>query len=162
MFRCNLPPALLTKWPGYFTCHCGNTRVERTQNKSQHTKLTPEKKILPPLLSGFELATFRSRVRRSYQQATPAPYVMFKSTLTGRNLFFHITFLTRGPITWSFSKFVAEPFVEDWPASWLVQSLDESYQSVGAFGHPLKPHVWHPTTLTGVGCKCRPWIISMT
>ena len=30
------------------------------QNKSQHTKLTQEKKILPPHLPGFELATFRS------------------------------------------------------------------------------------------------------
>ena len=38
------------------------TRVERTQNKSQHTKFL-EKKIIPPLLPGFELATFRSRVR---------------------------------------------------------------------------------------------------
>ena len=35
--------------------------MERTQNKSQHTKLTLEKKILPPLLSGFEFVTFRSR-----------------------------------------------------------------------------------------------------
>ena len=35
------------------------------RNKSQHTKLTPEKKILPPLLQGFEPATFPSRVRRS-------------------------------------------------------------------------------------------------
>ena len=34
-----------------------------TQNKSQHTRLTVEKKMLPPLLPGFELATFRSRVR---------------------------------------------------------------------------------------------------
>ena len=32
-----------------------------------------KKKILPPLLPGFELATFRSRVRRSDQQAIPAP-----------------------------------------------------------------------------------------
>ena len=46
--------------------------VERTPNKSQHTKLTLGKKILPPLLPGFELATFRSRVRRSNQQAIPA------------------------------------------------------------------------------------------
>ena len=37
----------------------------RYQNKSQHRKLTLEKKILPPLLQGFEPATFRSRVRRS-------------------------------------------------------------------------------------------------
>ena len=58
---------------GIFTCHCGNTGVERTPNKSQHTKLTLEKKIVPPLLPGFELATFRSRVRRSNQQAIPAP-----------------------------------------------------------------------------------------
>ena len=43
--------------------------MEWTPNKSQHIKLTLEKKILPPLLPGFELATFRSRGRRSYQQA---------------------------------------------------------------------------------------------
>ena len=75
MFRCNLPPAILTECPGSLTCQCGNTRVERTPNKSQHTKLTLEKKILPPLLPVFELATFRSRVRRSNRQATPAPTV---------------------------------------------------------------------------------------
>ena len=60
MFRCNLPPTPLAEWPGSFTCHCGSTGMERTPNKSQHRKLTPEKKILPPLLPGFELATFRS------------------------------------------------------------------------------------------------------
>ena len=43
--------------------------VERTPNKRQHTKLTQEEKILPPLLPGFELTTFWWRVRRSYQQA---------------------------------------------------------------------------------------------
>ena len=53
--------------------HCGNTGVERTPSKSQHTKLTVEKKILSQLLPGFELETFRPRVRRSYQQAIPAP-----------------------------------------------------------------------------------------
>ena len=57
---------------GVFMCHCGNTGVERTPNKSQHTKLTLEKKILPPLLPGFELFAFRSRVRRSNQQVIPA------------------------------------------------------------------------------------------
>ena len=71
--RCNLPPAHLAERPGSFTCHCGNNGVERTPNKSQHTQLTMKKKILPPLLPGFELATFRSRVRRSYQQVIPAP-----------------------------------------------------------------------------------------
>ena len=73
VFGCNLPPALLAEWPGSFTCHCGNTGVEQTPNKSQHTKLTLEKKILPPLLPGFELATFQSWVWHSNQQAIPAP-----------------------------------------------------------------------------------------
>ena len=59
----------------YVYLDCGNTGVERTPNKSQHTKLTQEKKILPPLLLGFELTTFRLGVRFSYQQSTPAPVV---------------------------------------------------------------------------------------
>ena len=54
-------------------CHCGNPGEERTPNKSQHIKLTLEKRILPPLLPGLELTIFRSWVRRSYQQATPDP-----------------------------------------------------------------------------------------
>ena len=58
-------PATFGRLTGSFTCHCGNTGVEREPNKSQHTNLTLEKKILPPLLPVFELATFRSRVRRS-------------------------------------------------------------------------------------------------
>ena len=45
----------------------------RYRNKSQHRKLTLEKKILPPLLQRFEPATFRSRVRRSNHWAIPAP-----------------------------------------------------------------------------------------
>ena len=65
MCRCNLPSALLAEWSGSFTCHCGNTGVERTPNESQHIKLALEKNILPPLLQGLELATFRSRVWRS-------------------------------------------------------------------------------------------------
>ena len=39
------------------------------QTKSQHTKLTLEKKILPLLLPEFELATFQSQVHCSCQQA---------------------------------------------------------------------------------------------
>ena len=42
------------------------------RNKSQHRKLTLEKKILPPLLQGFEPATFQSRVRRSNHRSIPA------------------------------------------------------------------------------------------
>ena len=42
-------------------------------NKSQHRKLTLEKKILPPLLQGFEPVTFQSRVQCSNHRAIPAP-----------------------------------------------------------------------------------------
>ena len=35
---------------GSFMCPCDKTGVERTQNNSQHKKLTLEKKILPQLL----------------------------------------------------------------------------------------------------------------
>ena len=41
--------------------------------KSAQKKLTLEKKILTPLLPGSELATFRTRVRHSNQQAIPVP-----------------------------------------------------------------------------------------
>ena len=43
------------------------------QNKSQHRKSTLEKKILPPLLQGFEPTTFQSRVRHSNHWAIPTP-----------------------------------------------------------------------------------------
>ena len=62
VFRCNLPPALLAEWLGSFVCHCSNTEAEWTLNKSLHTKLTLERKILLPLLLGFELTTFWSQV----------------------------------------------------------------------------------------------------
>ena len=76
MFSCNLPlefvwqndrdllraTAVTRGWNGH-------------RNKSQHRTLTLEKKILPPLLLGFEPATFRSWVRRSNHWAVPAPYV---------------------------------------------------------------------------------------
>ena len=47
------------------------------RNKSQHRKLTQEKKILPPLLQGFEPVTFRSRVRRSNHRTIPAGGLSF-------------------------------------------------------------------------------------
>ena len=43
------------------------------RKKSQHRKLTLEKKILSPLLQGFEPETFQSRVRRSKHRAVTAP-----------------------------------------------------------------------------------------
>ena len=58
VLRCHLLSALLAEWPGSFTCHCSNTGVERTPNKSQHTKLPLEKKTVCPLLTEFKLATF--------------------------------------------------------------------------------------------------------
>ena len=42
------------------------------QNKSQHRKLTLEKKILAPLLQGFEPVTFQSQVRHSNHWAIPS------------------------------------------------------------------------------------------
>ena len=64
---CHLLFGIMTVVLFFITCHCGNTGVEGTPNKSQHTKLTLEKKILPLLLPGFKLATFRSQVWLSYQ-----------------------------------------------------------------------------------------------
>ena len=52
--------ALTQRWNGY-------------RNKSQHRQLTLEKKILPPLLQGFEPTTFQLRVRRSNHRAIPLP-----------------------------------------------------------------------------------------
>ena len=42
------------------------------RNTNQHRKSPLEKKILPPLLQGFEPATFQSRVRRTNHWAIPA------------------------------------------------------------------------------------------
>ena len=94
MFRCNLPPALLAEWLGSFKCHCGNMGVEQTLNKSQHTKLTLEKKIFLPLLPGFKPTTFQSQVWCSNQQAilallytcTQWQIHMCSYTLTARTL----------------------------------------------------------------------------
>ena len=86
MFSCNLPPAPLAEWPGSFTCYCSNTGRNGYRNKS-HRKLTLENKILPPLLQGFEPATFQSRIRRSNHWAIPAPIVICSIIMVC--LFFH-------------------------------------------------------------------------
>ena len=52
-------------------------RVERILNKSLNRRLTLEEKILLPLLPGFELATFRSRVRRSTNKLSWLPPPMW-------------------------------------------------------------------------------------
>ena len=61
------------------------------RNNSQHRKLTLEKKILPPLLQGFEPATFRSRVRRSNHWVIPAPSISSKQ----EHFLLHIIFKTK-------------------------------------------------------------------
>ena len=43
------------------------------RNKSQHRKLTLEKKIIPPFLQGFDPTTFQSRVRRLTTELSPLP-----------------------------------------------------------------------------------------
>ena len=54
MFRCNLPHALLAEWPGFFTCHCGNTGVKWTPNKSQPAeKVNFGKEISPATPAGI-------------------------------------------------------------------------------------------------------------
>ena len=53
------------------------------RNKSQHRKLTLEKKIVPPLLPGLEPGTFRPRVRRSNHWAIPASH--YDASLTARD-----------------------------------------------------------------------------
>ena len=54
----------------------------RYQNKSQYTKLTLKKKILPLLLSGLKPVTFQSWVQRSYHSANPAPLLTTSSCKT--------------------------------------------------------------------------------
>ena len=67
----------------FLRVHYGNTGVKRTPNKSQHTKLTLEKKILSPLLPGLELATSRSRVRRCTSWTIPA-HIKTKQNLANK------------------------------------------------------------------------------
>ena len=58
----------------------------RYRNKSQHRKLSLEKKILPPLQRGFEPMTFRSRVQCSNHWAIPAPQLDFNILQATRHL----------------------------------------------------------------------------
>ena len=63
------------------------------RNKSQHRKLTLEKKILPPPQQGFEPATFRSRVRTSNHWAIPAPRCPLPGACFRIDDFFYSIFL---------------------------------------------------------------------
>ena len=78
---------------GSFMCYCSNPGVDGYRNKSQHKKLTLEKKIIPLLQQGFEPVTFRSRVRRSNHWAIPAPPVcVWRSCITDQHLNFGLDF----------------------------------------------------------------------
>ena len=65
------------------------------RNKSQHRKLTLEKKILPPLLQGFKPATFWSRVRRTNHWAIPTVSESRENTIVSANLLFLVTTTTK-------------------------------------------------------------------
>ena len=73
VFSWNLPLALLAKWLGSFTCYCSNMGVNGYWNKSQHRKLTQEKRILPLLMLGLEPVTVWSWIQCSNHWAVPAP-----------------------------------------------------------------------------------------
>ena len=73
MFRCKLPPHAFDRMAGVFGVSLRKHGLKQTPHKSQHRKLTLEKNILQPLLSGLQLATFRSRVRRSTNKLSLLP-----------------------------------------------------------------------------------------
>ena len=66
MFSSNQPPALLAEWPGFFLC------VTAYRSKSQHRKLTLEKKFFPSLWPRLEPLIFRSWVWHCKYWAIPA------------------------------------------------------------------------------------------
>ena len=69
-------------------CYCDNMGVEQTPNKSQHTKLTLEKKMLPPIdyESGALPASYPgSQVKTVNKRGSQYIYISLIST--GRNIF---------------------------------------------------------------------------
>ena len=62
VLSCNLPPTLLAEWQVCFTWYCDDAVVEGYWNRSQHRKLTQEKKMLMP---GFRHMTSWSQVQCS-------------------------------------------------------------------------------------------------
>ena len=67
MFSCNLPPALLAEWPGFFTCYCGNTGVERILKIRVSTESRPWR---------------RKFSRRSSRDSNPIPFNHKSGALT--------------------------------------------------------------------------------
>ena len=81
VLSCNLPPARLEDRPGPLRATAATRWLNGYQNNSQHRKLTVEKFFLPPLLSGLEPATFRSRIRRSAAELSPLPVRVWADSL---------------------------------------------------------------------------------
>ena len=79
MFRCNLPPALWQNGRGLLRGTAvtrvggGGRGVEWIPNKSQHTKLALEKKILPPLLERTLKSTCYRLLFVLFFSKTPMP-----------------------------------------------------------------------------------------
>ena len=62
------------------------------QDKSQHRRLTLEKKILPPLLQGFKPVTFQPWVRCSNHWAIPTPHLTYETLIAStKHFLFFIT-----------------------------------------------------------------------
>ena len=79
MFRCNLPPAILAKWPGSFTCLCSNMgwnghriRVS-TQSQEENLHITP---------AGTGTCSLSNMSPALYQQAIPAPIYSYSCVQT--------------------------------------------------------------------------------
>ena len=70
VFRCNLPPVLLAEWPGSFTCHCSNTGVKWTPNKSAH-KVNSGEENSPTTPAAIRTCNLSITSPALYQQATP-------------------------------------------------------------------------------------------
>ena len=53
VFNSNLPPALLAEWPGFFTCYCGNTGLERIPKWESAQKVDPGEENSPAVPAGI-------------------------------------------------------------------------------------------------------------
>ena len=99
----------LAEWPGSFMCHCSNMGLEWTLNKSQHTKLTLEKKFSCRSCQDSNSQTFWSKVQCSYQQAILAPNCFYYRKLILLLLLCHI-----GLFSWTsdWEKIVSQCFTD--------------------------------------------------
>ena len=117
-------------------------RIESAQ------KINSGEENFPPLLSGFELAIFRSRVRRSYQQAIPArPFLPRFAQSTFYADVCAAAIVTGSTITIMWMLFAPSPTCspdlrpEQQRASELNTTVNEQNGSFGAQLHEIDPFV---------------------